>query len=337
MSCWNLLSFTSNEKEMHMGYQQLTQEERYYIWALKKARKTKTQIAREMGRHPSTIGREYKRNSGSNGYQPRQAQQLADRRKTRANRRIRFTSEVEAVVTEKLNMQWSPEQISGRLRQNGKSFVSHERIYQFVQADRKAGGMLYKNLRHGKRKRRKRCCVERRGKIPNRTGIEQRPAIVDQRSRLGDWEGDTIIGSQRKGALISLAERKSQYLLLRPVVRKKASKVARAIIQAGKEFSDQFLTLTFDNGLEFAAHEKISEKRCADIYFAQPYHSWERGLNEQLNGLVRQYFPKGSSLRAVTLDEVLHVQNLINHRPRKKLGWLTPHEVLVGGLKVQLT
>lgn len=322
-----------------MTYKQLTPEERYQIYALLKAEKNKDQIAEVLDRHPSTIGREIKRNSGGKGYRPKQAQEKTLGRRRNAPKAIKFTEVVKAYVDQKLSLQWSPEQISGRMEKDIGLRVSHERIYQYLVEDRKTGGTLWSDLRRSNKKRKKRYGrADNRGKIPNRVGIEKRPAIVDSKRRRGDWEGDTVIGSgPQGGALMTLVERKSQYTLVAPVASKSAPEVTRAILERADTLDrGLFKTLTFDNGKEFSHHEKLATALGVSVYFARPYHSWERGLNENTNGLLRQYFPKKTSLRNLSAQRVQEVQDLLNHRPRKTLGYLTPHEVLVEGKRVRI-
>jgi len=235
-----------------------------------------------------------------------------------------------------LRQEWSPEEIGARLRLEGRRFVSHERIYQYVYANKDNGGDLYTFLRCQKQRRKRYGSNNRRGKIPNRTCIEQRPAIVGQKGRFGDWEGDTIIGKGHKGAIVSLVERKSTYTLLGKVERKKANLVADMEIHLLSPVKDRVHTITKDNGLEFCDHARVAKEIEADIFFAHPYASWERGLNENTNGLVRQYIPKSRCFDTVTDDEIDFIMHRLNHRPRKTLGYRTPHEVFFN-TKTQLT
>jgi IS30 family transposase len=320
-----------------MAYKQLTREERYQIHALKKAGKSIGEIARLLERHPSTIWREIGRNTGGNGYRPKQAQELAEVRRRNAPKAVKFTEKVRQYVDEKLRLQWSPEQIAGRIERDIGETISHERIYQYLAADRKAGGTLWQNLRRARKKRKKRYgSADNRGKIPNRVGIEKRPAVVDAKVRRGDWEGDTVIGENHQGGLVTLVERKSQYVLIEPVQHKSAPEVTEAILRCAGPLSGIFKTLTFDNGKEFSGHEAIAAALGVSVYFARAYHSWERGLNENTNGLIRQYFPKKMPLRDLSIEWVKQVQDLLNHRPRKTLGYLTPHEVLVEGKPIRV-
>jgi|AMFO01.1.fsa_nt_gi Transposase and inactivated derivatives, IS30 family len=318
-----------------MSYTQLAQEQRYQIWALRKAGMKQVEIAREVGVHKSTICRELQRNTGQRGYRPKQAHRLAmERRASKARPRI---SEEEWLRIEVLLRQgWSPEQIGGRLALEGQRKVSHEWIYQHIYADKKAGGDLHTHLRCQKQRKKRYGSNDRRGKIPDRTGIEHRPAVVDEKSRIGDWEGDTIIGKGHKGAVVSLVERKSIYTLLGKAERKTARLVADAEITLLKPIRDRVHTITKDNGLEFCDHARVAKAIKADIYFARPYASNQRGLNENVNGLVRQYLPKSRRLDTVTDEELDLIMHRLNHRPRKTLGFRTPHEVFFN-TQTQLT
>lgn len=318
-----------------MSYTQLTQEQRYQIWALRKAGQMQTEIAREVGVNKSTISRELARNTGRRGYRPKQAHQFAmERRQAKAKPRI--TREEWQRIEVLLRQGWSPEQVGGRLELEGRRKVSHERIYQYIYADKKSGGDLYTVLRCQKQRKKRYGSSNRRGKIPNRTGIEMRPAIVDEKSRVGDWEGDTIIGKSHKGAVVSLVERKSFFTLLGKAERKTAKLVADAEIRLLKPFRDRVHTITKDNGLEFCDHARVAKVINADIYFARPYASNQRGLNENVNGLVRQYLPKNRRLDTVSDKELDRIMHRLNHRPRKTLGYRTPYEVFFN-TQTQLT
>ena len=309
------------------GYQQLTQEQRYQIYALQKANFNQTQIAAEIGRHKSTVSREVRRNRGGRGYRPKQAQELTTARKLAAST-MRIATETWSLVESRLrDEQWSPEQISGWLRQQQQPVVSHERIYQHIYADKRAGGTLYTHLRCQKQRRKRYGSYDRRGQLPNCRSIETRPAIVTAKTRVGDWEADTIIGQGHTGAIVTLTERKSKLLLMQRVADKTAAGVEQAMTTLLGEVADQVHTITSDNGREFAHHQAIAEKLAAAFYFAHPYSSWERGLNENTNGLIRQYFPKHCDFTTITDEEVRQVQQRLNSRPRKTLGYQTPHQV----------
>jgi len=318
------------------GYQQLTHEQRYQIYALMKAAFTLTQIASEIGVHKSTVSREIARNRGGRGYRPKQAQELCMARKL-ASAAPRIAPETWAVVESRLREeQWSPEQISGWLLSQSHPSVSHERIYQHVYADKRRGGTLYTHLRCQKKRRKRYGSYDRRGRLPNCRSIETRPAIVDAKRRIGDWEADTIIGKAHQGALLTLTERKSKLLLMQRVADKSALAIEQAVTKLLSKVADKVHTITSDNGREFANHQAIAEKLTADFYFAHPYASWERSVNENTNGLVRQYFPKQCDFTSITDEEVKQVQHRLNRRPRKTLGYRTPHQVFFNQSPVAL-
>ena len=239
-----------------------------------------------------------------------------------------MTDEMWRQVEEKLASGWSPDQIAGRFRRECKVMVGRERIYQYIRADRKAGGCLYKHLRRrGKKPNWRGGRHAGRGVIPGRVDISERPAIVDDKSRVGDWEVDTVVGAGQSGALASAVERSSKLTRLARVERRTARETEAALERRLKPDSALVLTITADNGKEFAGHRRLSRALDADFYFARPYHAWERGLNEHTNGLVRQYFPKGTDFRLVTDRQVQEVEDRLNGRPRKVLGYRTPEEV----------
>jgi len=317
-----------------MNYQQLTQEQRYQIYALMKASFNHTQIASEISVHKATVSREVRRNRGGRGYRPQQAHELAvARQQFRVKSRIQ--SETWQQVETLLSQQWSPEQISGRLALEHQPTVSHERIYQHIYADKQAGGTLHLNLRCQKVRRKRYGSYDRRGQLPARTGIEKRPPVVDRKARLGDWEADTIIGRHRHQAIVSLVERKSKLTRLAKVARNTAELVGRAVTRQLQPLTVK--TITSDNGREFAHHQHIAAQLSAHFYFAHPYSSWERGLNENTNGLVRQYFPKKHDFATITDKHIGHVMQRLNNRPRKTLGYRTPNEVFFKKPLVALT
>jgi IS30 family transposase len=317
------------------SYTQLAQEQRYQIYALKKAGHSQAVIAEVLGFHKSTISRELKRNRGRKGYRPQQAQQFAQQRQ-RDKPRSRIPLEAWTTVERLLRLQWSPGQISGWLAKTRRASISHEWIYQHVYSDKVAGGDLHIHLRCQKKRRKRYGTKSIRGQIVDRQSIEDRPDLVESRSRIGDWEVDTIIGKGHQQAIVSLTERKARLALLAKVEQKTADQVTRAIVRLLEPHSDKVLTLTSDNGKEFAKHREITEQLSADFYFAHPYSSWERGTNENMNGLVRQYFPKNCELKNVTDKEIQIVMHRLNNRPRKCLGYLTPNEVFFGESTVAL-
>jgi len=311
------------------GYTQLTQEQRYQIYALKKAGLNQTEIAVIVGVNKGTISRELNRNSGLRGYRPQQAHTLAlNRRGSKVMSRI--GDNTWRLVRRLLREEWSPEQISGWLLEEAIDTVSHEWIYQYVLEDKVQGGNLYRHLRCQRQRKKRYGVYSTRGQLINRTSIDERPSIVDRRSRYGDWELDTIIGKGHKQAIVSLTERKSKLSLIAKVSRKTADLVAKAIIRLLTPIADRVHTMTSDNGKEFAQHETMAQALNADFYFAHPYSSWERGLNENTNGLIRQYFPKNCDFTTITSQQIKKAMDKLNNRPRKSLGFKTPNQVFFG-------
>jgi len=308
-----------------MSYTQLTQEQRYQIHALLKMGHQQTEIATYLEVHKSTISRELHRNQGLRGYRPKQAHQKAMSRRNHARRRIQ--AETWILIEAKLRQEWSPEQISGWLKRQVAVEISHEWIYQYILADKHAGGTLYRHLRCQKKRRKRYGSYDHRGKLPNRVSIEERPAIVDQRQRVGDWEADTIVGKGHRQAIVSLTERKSRLVLLQKVDRRTADLVRDAMIGLLQPFTEHLHTITADNGKEFAEHECISSALKTDFFFAHPFAAWERGTNENMNGLIRQYIPKGRQFDTITDNDLLFIIDRLNHRPRKCLDFRTPFEV----------
>ena len=234
-----------------------------------------------------------------------------------------------SIINDKLELQWSPEQISGWMKKQGyTNTVSYETIYQYVWKNKKRKGSLYKNLRHHGKKYNKRSKGKAgRGCIPDRIGIEERPDEVEQKIRLGDWEADTVVGTKHSGCIVSLVDRASKVTKLKLVNRRTALEVTEAIIESLDPIKEFVLTLTADNGKEFAAHKEVSKALGADFYFARPYHSWERGLNEHTNGLIRQYLPKKKRFDEISPEDLMRIEDLLNNRPRKILNFSTPLEV----------
>jgi IS30 family transposase len=308
-------------------YKQLTSGQRYQISALTKIGYGATEIAKELEVHKSTISRELSRNRGQRGYRPKQADEKARERREQGGSKKRIPAEIWERVEERVCQDWSPEQVSGWLKKNQGVRVSHEWIYQHILADQQAGGKLYTHLRHHGKRRKRYGMYDRRGNLPNRVSIEERPEVVAQRERLGDWEIDTLVGTGHRGALVSLVERKSRYTLLQPVTQRLATLVADATISLLHPLTNFVHTITGDNGKEFAEHVRIAETLKASFYFAHPYSAWERGTNENTNGLVRQYFPKGTDFSTVSLSEAKVAVDKLNHRPRKCLDFQTPFEV----------
>lgn len=315
---------------MPKGYRHLTYDKRCQIYALLKSGWAKAEVARQIGVHRSTITKELKRNTGRKGYRYIQAQEKASARRVAASAAPRkmkpgLVREIEEKLTQE---QWSPDQISGWLRRRGQACVSRERIYRHIWKDKRNGGGLWRCLRHnGKKYNKRKGKNSGRGLIPGRVDIAERPAIAAEKCRIGDWEGDTIIGRSPKGAIMTHVDRKSKYTKLAILPDKSAASVQKASDASLLPIAHKIETITYDNGKEFAGHAQIAAKLGAHIYFAKPYHSWERGLNEHTNGLVRQYFPKGSDFSTLATADVQRVEDKLNSRPRKVLGYKTPSEV----------
>jgi IS30 family transposase len=311
-----------------MSYKHLSLEESHYIELSLKNEMTLTEIARMLDRSQSTIYRELARNTGRRGYRHRQAERLATERHEVKPKAIKLTDDIRLIIDKHIALDWSPEQICGRLKSDGILNLHHETIYHYILTDKQAGGELYKHLRHQKKTYRKRYgAAHTRNGIPNRTDIDERPEAANKCQRVGDWEADTIIGKNHKGAIVTLDDRKSKLRLAMPTGSKKARPVTDAIITLFKPLKHFVKTITFDNGKEFAFHEELAKQLRCETYFAKPYHSWERGQNENANGLLRQYFPKTMELVEVTGQQVFDAVHKLNSRPRKCLKFKTPYEV----------
>lgn len=319
-----------------MSRDHLTHDDRIRLASLKRAGLKQKDIAKELGKNPSTISRELSRNITLNksGYNVRIAQEKTDQRRLLANRhfrKIEKNSWLENHIKKKLKLDWSPEQIAGRLnRKKEKTIICHETIYQYIYD---TGKELTKRLRYKKSKYRRRYGTKKRETEREKTKkrrIDQRPKIVNQRKRIGDWEGDTVHGKDNSGAIATHVERKSGYFLGGKLEQNNSDAFKVAALRSFKRIpKKKRLTCTLDNGPETNKHELIERELKMIIYFAWPYHSWERGTNENTNGLLRQYFPKGTRFDTVTQEDVDRVAKLLNNRPRKRLKYLTPYEVFV--------
>ncbi len=315
---------------MPQQFRHLQYDERCQIQALHQQGFSVTAIAAQLQRHKSTVCRELQRNAGPSGYHHDQAQQLAQERRQRAVTGPRkLQPPIWNLICDRLQRDWSPEQVAGYLKRVGAVSVSFSWLYQRIRQDRAQGGSLYTYLRQ--RGKPRRCKATRgsagRGCIPGRRDLSERPAIVDTKQRCGDWEADTIIGKAHQGAAVTLVERKSKYLLAQTVSRKTAALVGNAMQNLLRPVSALVLTVTCDNGKEFAGHLQTAEALDTDIFFARPYRSCERGLNEHTNGLLRQFVPKTENLRTLDPQRLQEAVNRLNHRPRKVLGYRTPYEV----------
>ena len=313
-----------------MSYTRVTNEERRLVYEWMQEGKGVRKIAELLKRAASTVSREVLRNTGGRGYRPKQAQELAEARALRPGPRG-FTDEVRLDAEEKLRKGWTPEAICGRARFEEREHVCKETIYKHVYADAKAGGDLWKNLPRAKRKRKRRCPRQdgrRRGVIPGRRGIETRPPEVELRITVGHWEGDLVVGAYATGYLVTVVERVTRYTLVGWSRTKEADEVTAVIIGLLRPVGVACTGITFDNGKEFARHDEIASALKADVFFARPYHSWERGTNENTNGLIRRLFPKSASFAAIGAADLQRIDTFLNDRPRKCLGWQTPKEVM---------
>jgi len=310
------------------NYHHLTYDQRCQIYALKNRGDSQRSIAKALNVHCSTISRELERNSGRRGYRHKQAHEKSQERRSSCNSpNQKMTFEVISYIEKGLRLQWSPVQISGRLKMQGKE-VSHETIYKYIWKNKSEGGELYKELRHQGKKYNKRSKGKAgRGCIPGRVDIDERPSIVEEKIRVGDWELDTILGAGQSGAIVSMVERVSKLTKLAKVSYKTAENVEKALIEQLSPVREFIHTLTADNGKEFANHQRVSLELEADFYFAKPYHSWERGLNEHTNGLIRQYLPKKKRFDTISKADLEKIEVLLNNRPRKVLYFETPMEV----------
>ena len=305
----------------------ITDEQRCIIQRMKKAGRQQKQIAEAIGKSASAVSRELRRNcDGRSGeYNADLAARKCAQRKRDKPKAVRFTAAMRAEVERQLAQKFSPEQIVGLAEREGRDMVSHERIYQHVWQDKKRGGTLHEHLRtRGKRYRKRGAAKDSRGIIVGRVDIEQRPAVVEQRKRFGDLEMDTIIGKGHQGAILTINDRATGMLRMRKLPRKEAGAVAQAAIELLRPWKSHLHTATSDNGKEFADHQRIADKLGLDFFFAKPYRSWERGSNENLNGLIRQYIPKRTDFNTLTDEFVQQVQDQLNRRPRKRFNFDTP-------------
>lgn len=313
-----------------MLYRQITAAERYTLGLLRQRGVTGAAIARILGRHRSTVGRELQRNATPRDgcYRPQLANWYARGRRSRSRRNRQFTSAEWAQVHELLREDWSPEQVAGWLRRFRVLAISHETIYRDIWADKHAGGTLYRHLRGASKQRRKRYGrYDSRGRLAGKRLITERPPIVETRQELGHWEADTMLGAGQAGAcVLSMVERKSGYLLLGQLAQRTSAFVnarARQLIRAQPQ---PVHTITVDNGTEFHEYAKLERATGTQFYFATPHHAWERGTNENTNGLLRQYLPKRQSMAHLTQHDCNRIATKLNRRPRKRLGFRTPEE-----------
>ena len=314
-----------------MTYHQLTSGERYMLAALRRQGCNQSEIARSLGRHRSTVCREVRRNStrADGHYRAFTAQERTNGRRSRSRRNSRFTAEDFALIDELLRRQWSPEQVAGYLRRRGLLAISHETIYRHVWRDKRQGGLLHAHLRGARERRRKRYgAYDSRGRLAGKRPISERPAEAETRERVGHWEADTVAGAGSKDCVLTLVERKTGLVLVGKLADRTARGLSRRAVGLIRKHQERFETVTADNGTEFHDYGRVERLTGAVFYFARPYHSWERGSNENANGLLRQYLPKGASMAGLTQHKCNAIASRLNTRPRKRLGFRTPLECL---------
>ncbi len=312
-----------------MTYVQVTSHERHVIAALRREGLNQAEVAEHLGRHRSTISREVRRNrcATDGRYRAIKADRRARMRRSRSRRNHRFGEEELAEVERQLKSDWSPEQVSGRLKNERGLWISHETIYRHVWRDKRSGGTLHTHLRCSPKRRRKRYgAYDSRGRLAGKRHISERPAGAHNRSRVGHWEMDTMAGSGDQHGVLTLVERKTGYVLIGKLRSRKVEELNREVIRLIGSTSRPVRTITADNGTEFHGYEAIEEATGVEVYFATPYHSWERGTNENTNGLIRQYLPKRKSMARVTQRDCDWIAEQLNTRPRKRLGYRTPEE-----------
>lgn len=311
-------------------YHQLTSDERYTLSALKKEGYNNSAIARCLGRHRSTIGRELRRNQTTHDgrYRPEKAQHYTNGRRRRSRRGSQFDDEVFAKIDAMLEQWWSPKQISGILRKSNQISISHETVYRYIWKDRTRGGLLYTHLRQsGKLKRKRYRYPDSRGKLPGKRMITERPDYINSRAQRGHWEIDTVMGKGDNHCIVTLVERKTGYVLIGKLKSRTVANLNARVINLILQHPCAFKTITADNGTEFHGYKQIERKTGVKFYFANPHHSWERGSNENTNGLIRQYLPKGRSMAHVTQWRCNEIAFSLNTRPRERYGFNKPMEL----------
>lgn len=315
-----------------MKYQQLTENDRYMIGVLKRQGLNCAQIAKALDRHRSTITREFKRNScwiTDGAYRPSKAERRTRARRSRSRKNEQYTEKDYKIVRKLLRKQWSPEQITGYLKMHGMPCFSHETIYRYIWKNKKNGGELWKQLRCAQKRRRKRYkAYDSRGRLADKRNISERPAEIDSRNTTGHWEIDTVMGKGSKHCIVTLVERKTGYTLIGQLNNRTTKATNQRTIRLIKKLPSPIKTITADNGTEFHQYKEVEAKTGAVYYFANPHHSWERGTNENTNGLIRQYLPKGTSMENLTQQQCNRIAKKLNTRPRKRLNYKTPEECL---------
>ena len=318
-----------------MSYKHLTIEGRYHIQAYKEAGYLQIEIAEKLQVSPATISRELNRNSSKihKRYSAKNADKVSSDKRMYASKKsnLKMTKKVKNYIVKYIEEDYSPEQVSATLRLKHKINISLVRIYQYIESDKLSGGDLHTHLRfHHTGHRRAKYGAKYKGQIKDRVSISQRPEIVDDKQRIGDLETDTIVGANQKGAITTIVDRASMFIKISIPTTKKAIDIERETLRLLTPFKDRIKTMTSDNGFEFSNHKNISKALDCDYYFCHPYSSWERGLNEYINGLIRQYIPKGTSFENITPEYIQMIEDKLNNRPRKSLNWRTPNEVFYG-------
>jgi IS30 family transposase len=322
---------SAKKRECSVSYHQITSEERYRLSALRRQGFGNPQIARALGRHRSTIWREVRRNAHPTDgrYKVEKAIERASGRRRRARSHPRFRPRQLHRVWRLLRQRWSPEQISGHLGLSGSLQISHETIYRHIWRDLRRGGDLHRFLRCAIKRRRKRYgTYERRGRLAGKRMIQERPHQVEQRRQLGHWEIDTVLGKYSKHCIVSLVERKSGYLQIGKLTARNKEQTTGRTIELIRRHPDLFRTITADNGTEFHGYAQIEQATGVPFYFANPHHAWERGTNENTNGLIRQYLPKGMNMANITQRQCDEIAKCLNTRPRKRHAYKTPNQIL---------
>jgi len=315
-----------------MNYRQLNAEERSVLAALRTHGLSLAEIGRHLGRHRSTIWREVRRNCApyDGGYRSRRAHQRAHARRWRSRRNSQFGKAQWARVETLLRQEWSPEQVAGYLRRHGELSISHETIYRHVWRDRQRGGSLHLHLRCAQKQCRKRYGRnDSRGRLAGKRMIGERPASIEKRRRLGHWEIDTMMGQslgESSDCILTLVERKTGYVQIGKLAARTVEQASKATLALMRRHPQQFKTITSDNGTEFHGYAHIEAASAVKFYFANPHHSWERGTNENTNGLIRQYLPKGQSMASLTQSHCDAIATHLNERPRKRHAYRTPND-----------
>lgn len=310
-------------------YKQITTEERYIIAHLRSQGGNPAEIARQLRRDRSTVWREFRRNSSRLGsYRPSKAKEKTSGRRSRSRKKPQFTKIQFGLVVELLKRKWSPDQISHTLRNEKKLLISHETIYRYVWRDKRQGGTLYRNLRQATKKKRKRYgAYDSRGVMAGKRSIDARPLAAHNRSRKGHYEMDTVMGSGSKHCILTMVDRKTGYLIIRKLRSRTTAEVNAELLKIIEGKKTIVKTITADNGTEFHQFKQVEDQASVLFFFARPYHSWERGTNENTNGLIRQYLPKGTSMTRLTQEDCDAIAGELNDRPRKRYGYRTPNDL----------